>query len=595
MCGFIGKISNSNINNTLLEKANTNLICRGPDCTKQLTTSVNNLNISLIFNRLKIVDLSDEANQPMHLEDNSASIVFNGEIYNHGLLRKELESSGVKFRTKNSDTEVLLNGFRFYGKDFINKLRGQFAFCYIDYKLQTVFLVSDRLNQKPLYYSIENNEVTFSSNLRSLVAINNSFNLNDDFIKEYLLYGITSSPATIFENVKKLEPAQIIEISLDSINFSSRSYKYWRPENYIDSKKFNKDEFFDRFNDSVEIRAKADVPIAYFLSGGIDSTSIIKNMHDRGQEINSFSMIFDEKKYSEEKWSREVAKRYSTNHIEINASANLSTESIETALNSLDEPYSDPSVFPSYLIADKISDYYKVAISGDGGDELLGGYKRSSVILNRKNNIFSQVISYGYKAYPSFLGTGNFFQSKSKDLDIAYQSFFKDEKFLKLLHLPEENIKKIISLEKNIDPFKSLLLQDYKYYLPEMMMYKIDRTSMANSLETRSPFVDHHLIEYVLSTSVHENSLNINKNILKNYLVSDFSDEFVSREKKGFIFDVESWVYNNLNYITDVLKDGVYFQKLPKNTIKQLSIYKTRINANRIWRLFVLEYYLSRL
>ena len=118
---------------------------------------------------------------------------------------------------------------------------------------------------------------------------------------------------------------------------------------------------------------------------------------------------------------------------------------------------------------------------------------------------------------------------------------------------------------------------------------------MANSLETRSPFVDHHLIEYVLSTSVHENSLNINKNILKNYLVSDFSDEFVSREKKGFVFDVESWVYNNLNYITDVLKDGVYFQKLPKNTIKQLSIYKTRINANRIWRLFVLEYYLSRL
>ena len=594
MCGFIGKISNLGIDNTQLEKANNNLICRGPDSTQRFSTLENNLNFSLIFNRLKIVDLSDKANQPMHLEDQTASIVFNGEIYNHKQLRKELESSGVKFTTNNSDTEVLLKGFKFFGKDFISKIRGQFAFCYIDYNLQTATLVSDRLNQKPLYYSIDDSSLIFSSNLRSLVALTKSFNLNDDYIIEYLLYGITSSPATIFEKIKKLEPAQIIEISLNGKSFNSKSNNYWNPENFVDTKQFNQDEFFDKFNDSVEIRAKADVSVAYFLSGGIDSTSIIKNRHDKGEEVNSFSVIFDEKKYSEEKWSREVAKKYSTNHMEINASSNLSTINIEAALNSLDEPYSDPSVFPSYLIADQISDYYKVAISGDGGDELLGGYKRSSITLNKKN-VFSQLSSYGYKIYPPFLGTGNFFLSKSKNINTAYQSFFKDEKLLKLLKLSDKNIKKIINLDKNIDPYKAMLLQDYKYYLPEMMMYKVDRTSMANSLEIRSPFVDHHLVEYVLSTSLHENNLNINKNLLKNYLLPDFSKDFVNREKKGFVFDVENWVYNNLDYITEFLNEGIYFTKLPKNTLRQLSLYKTRINANRIWRLFVLEYYFSRL
>ena len=594
MCGFIGKISKSGIDNTQLEKANNNLICRGPDSTQRFSTLENNLNFSLIFNRLKIVDLSDKANQPMHLEDQTASIVFNGEIYNHKQLRKELESSGVKFTTNNSDTEVLLKGFKFFGKDFISKIRGQFAFCYIDYNLQTATLVSDRLNQKPLYYSIDDSSLIFSSNLRSLVALTKSFNLNDDYIIEYLLYGITSSPATIFEKIKKLEPAQIIEISLNGKSFNSKSNNYWNPENFVDTKQFNQDEFFDKFNDSVEIRAKADVSVAYFLSGGIDSTSIIKNRHDKGEEVNSFSVIFDEKKYSEEKWSREVAKKYSTNHMEINASSNLSTINIEAALNSLDEPYSDPSVFPSYLIADQISDYYKVAISGDGGDELLGGYKRSSITLNKKN-VFSQLSSYGYKIYPPFLGTGNFFLSKSKNINTAYQSFFKDEKLLKLLKLSDKNIKKIINLDKNIDPYKAMLLQDYKYYLPEMMMYKVDRTSMANSLEIRSPFVDHHLVEYVLSTSLHENNLNINKNLLKNYLLPDFSEDFVNREKKGFVFDVENWVYNNLDYITEFLNEGIYFTKLPKNTLRQLSFYKTRINANRIWRLFVLEYYFSRL
>jgi len=594
VCGFVGKITFSEIDKELLEESNKYLICRGPDSTNFHHFSDKNLNISLAFNRLKIVDLSDKANQPMHLNDNSASIVFNGEIFNHKQLREELKNKGINFITTNSDTEVLLNGMKYYGIDFVNKLRGQFAFCYFDQKIKKAYLVSDRLNQKPLYYTFSKKSLTFSSNLKSLVKNLNTYKLDNQYIYEYLNYGIVASPNTIFENIKKLQPAQIIEIDYSNDIISNTSHIYWEPKNYIESEVFDENLFFEKFDEAVMLRTEADVPVANFLSGGIDSTSIIKNMHDKNYEVNSFSVVFNEKKYSEQKWSRVVSKKYSTNHKEVNASIDFDGEKISNALKSLDEPYSDPSVIPSYLISKEISNYFKVAISGDGGDELLGGYKRVEVALKNKN-IFSQFLSKGYGLYPSFLGTGNFFLSKSKDLNLSYESFFKDEKLFNLLKLQENAVKNKVNLEKDIDQYKAILLQDYKYYLPEMMMFKIDRTSMANSLEIRSPFVDHKLIEYVLSTQLGKNNETRNKAVLKRYLLKDFSEEFVNRKKQGFVFDLENWVFSNLSYINDYLTSGSYFQNFPRNTIKLLSIYKSRINANRIWRLFVLEHYLAEL
>ena len=191
------------------------------------------------------------------------------------------------------------------------------------------------------------------------------------------------------------------------------------------------------------------------------------------------------------------------------------------------------------------------------------------------------------------MGSGNFFLSKSKNLNLLYESFFKDEKFFNLLKIENTHLNQIICIDESLDDFKSLLLQDYQYYLPEMMMFKIDRTSMQNSLEVRSPFVDHKLVEYVLSTSLDINGLNIDKNILKNYLLKDFGTEFTTRRKKGFVFDLESWVFNNISYVSDTLNKGINSYLIPKSLISKLSINKSRINANRIWKLFVLEYYLS--
>ena len=208
--------------------------------------------------------------------------------------------------------------------------------------------------------------------------------MDNQYIYEYLNYGIVASPNTIFENIKKLQPAQIIEIDYSNDIISNTSHIYWEPKNYIESEVFDENLFFEKFDEAVMLRTEADVPVANFLSGGIDSTSIIKNMHDKNYEVNSFSVVFNEKKYSEQKWSRVVSKKYSTNHKEVNASIDFDEEKISNALKSLDEPYSDPSVIPSYLISKEISNYFKVAISGDGGDELLGGYKRVEVALKIK-------------------------------------------------------------------------------------------------------------------------------------------------------------------------------------------------------------------
>lgn len=592
MCGYIGKVSFNSIDHNQLKIANDLMICRGPDNTSSYIDKFNNVNYSLLFNRLKIVDLSDNANQPMLTEDSNYLVMFNGEIYNHSELRHELKKIGAKFITKNSDTEVVLNGFRYLGKDFIQKLRGQFSICFIDKNKNKAYLVSDRLNQKPLYYFLQNETLTFSSNLRSLLKSLNHYSIDEKYINEYLMYGIVSSPNTIFKDIFKMMPGQIIEVEIERSKFNVNKNVYWDPKDHIDNNKFSKDQFFEIFEESIQIRKNADVPIANFLSGGIDSTSIIKSLNDKNEEINSFSVVFNEEKYNEQKWSRLVAEKYKTNHVEINASVDLDIDQISSALNSLDEPYSDPSVIPSYLISKKISKHYKVAISGDGGDELLGGYQRTNIALKNKS-LISDLISKLYKFYPGILGSGNFFLSKSKNLNLLYESFFKDEKFFNLLKIENTHLNQIICIDESLDDFKSLLLQDYQYYLPEMMMFKIDRTSMQNSLEVRSPFVDHKLVEYVLSTSLDINGLNIDKNILKNYLLKDFGTEFTTRRKKGFVFDLESWVFNNISYVSDTLNKGINSYLIPKNLISKLSINKSRINANRIWKLFVLEYYLS--
>ena len=594
MCGFTGSISVNPIDNSLIEAANKIIDCRGPDSKCSISKSYDGYNLNFCFNRLSILDLSEEANQPMYSKEFKTMLMFNGEIYNHAELRKDLENKGFKFFTSHSDTETLLIGLSHYGIDFVNKLRGQFAIAFLDERKSKLHLVRDRLGQKPLYYFLDNKNIHFGSSLMSLLKIIKDYEIDENQLYSYLDYGIISSPFTLFKNIFKIMPSEILTIDLDNSIFSKSESKYWQIENFIDDKPFNIDDFHNIFSESIDLRINADVPVANFLSGGIDSTSIIKNLVDNKKEVNSFSIYIQEKKYDESNYIKEVVSKYDLDHKHTTISADISLEEITQALDSLDEPYSDPSVVPSYILSREISQKYKVAISGDGGDELLGGYERTAISL-KKGNFLNNLISKFYYLYPPILGTGNIFLSKSTDLETKYRSFLEDKKLIKLLKVSSPNNTFADGLNyKDLNYYKKLLIADYKYFLPEMMMFKIDRTSMANSLEVRSPFVDHKLIEFIMSSKSSYLNPDNPKEILKKYLSDDFSDDFVSRKKQGFVFDVESWVFNNIEYIEDKITNGYVVNKLNNKIINLLSLKKSRINGQRIWKLFVLEYYLAR-
>ena len=385
MCGFIGKISDKIDNFEIYKESNEVISCRGPDETKHIFKKINkifpesknNKNILAFFNRLSIIDLSHQASQPMVSDEYKNLILFNGEIYNHRQLRIDMESNGIKFKSSHSDTETLLNGLSIYGLDFINKIEGQFAITFLDSTKNKVYLIRDRVGQKPLFYKFNSYNLSFSSGLRPLALSENQININENSLVDYLDYGVVPSPNTIFKDIYKVQPAEIIQFDISNEIKLERKYKYWEIENYIENEVFKEDIFFDKFSNAVSKRLEADVPIATLSSGGIDSSSIIKNLSHTQKNLSTFSVGYSDPKYDESEWFLKVSEKYGTNQTNSIIEFKNLDRKLKESIESFDEPYSDPSTLPSYLISKEISQNYKVAISGDGGDELLFGYKRS--------------------------------------------------------------------------------------------------------------------------------------------------------------------------------------------------------------------------
>ena len=600
MCGFIGKVSFDKINSQEVLNCNNLIECRGPDEKKQLTGNSSDnfksnfdFNFSLVFNRLSIIDLSGSASQPMISKQFNSLILFNGEIFNHQDLRKELEKKDIKFFTDHSDTEVLLNGLSYYGLEFLNKVVGQFAIVFFDFNKNNVYLIRDRLGQKPLFYSSLLDSFSFSSNLKSLIALNKDKSIDESSLFTYLDLGVVPSPKTIIKNLYKVKPGEIVKFEFQNNKFKKTNIQYWSIEEFVSEEKFESTKFFELFNDSVNSRLVSDVPVANFLSGGIDSSSLVKSSNDNGQSINTFSVAYDDERYDETIWSSKVVQRYKTNHFSEKILIEEVNKYIDESIEIFDEPYSDPSTLPSFVLSKLISKNYKVAISGDGGDELLGGYLRTNLTLNNKKLKFN-LSEKSFAIYNPIFGTGSKILSKSENIETRYRSFFHDKKLLNLLKINHSNQEFKSVFQNQITDYKKLMLFEYKLYLSEMMMLKVDRTSMANSLEVRSPFVDHRLVEYILSTSPSYYDSNNSKAILKNYLADDFESEFINRKKMGFVFNLEKWTFSNIDKIKNEF-EKLNTYNISKSTINKLSIVKSRINAQRIWRLYFIEKYLRSL
>lgn len=592
MCGYLGVVSLNGINHKDLINANTHIICRGPD-NKKISNFISNNNVhDYIFNRLSIVDLSRKADQPMTTLDGRYLIMFNGEIYNHFDLKKYLEKKGVQFFTHHSDTEVVLNGLAFEGKKFINKLRGQFSIYFFDKKKNFAYLVRDRLGQKPVYYKLKKDSFVFGSNLRSINKISpDTININR--LDEFIVNSVITSPNTIFENIYKLPPATILTIDFSNSKITTKSEIYWRLEENLDDFDFEYKNFIDLFEDSVTIRANADVPVANFLSGGLDSTAIVKAMSKEFKNVNTFTVNLYGENLNESYWAEKVSKKYNTIHTTIDVDSSLDIDDVDEIIELLDEPYGDPSVIPTYLISKEISKKYKVALSGDGGDELLGGYFRIKDSL-RKKSIYRSKIAELYKYYPGFLGTGNILLKNSLNSEIVFLSYLQDQKLLETLKPSSKKDVESLNFTNINDNYKKLLLADYKFYLSEMMMLKIDKASMSNSLEVRSPFVDHLLIEYIFKHKTQFDEKNTKK-IIKDYLIEDFDSDFLNRKKQGFEFDIKNFIFDNLAYFMREISEGEITNFYQIKKIKLLNLNKSRINAIRIWKIYILNSYLKSL
>lgn len=599
MCGFIGSVSDKKYNRSHIYKANALIECRGPDETKEvfekaskIFNTSSELNLQIIFNRLSIIDLSENASQPMFSSETNTGIIFNGEIFNHKSLRKNLEKK-YQFKSSHSDTEVLLYGLTEYGTDFLKKLNGQFAIVFFDFNISKIYLIRDRLGQKPLYYYYKNDELFFSSNFISLAKLTNSTSLSVKYVNQYLDLGVVPSPNTILENIFKVKAAEILEFTIKNSLKLTKKEIYWKISDYLGEKNFDYDEFIHLFEDAVNIRKESDVPISYFLSGGLDSTSIIKSAtkNEDPRSVNTFSIKSEDIDYDESKFSNIVASKFSTNHTEFSVNSNLDESTIYDVVSAYDEIYFDPSVIPTFILSKEISKNYKVAISGDGGDELLGGYSRTKKIL-KDNGKFNNIFSNLYKIYPPSFGTGNRFLINSNQWETRYLSFYEDKKLMNLINVDNDiDFFEIYKKNKAKSNLKNIQMLDYNFYLSEMMLYKIDRASMKNSLEIRSPFVDNRLIEYIFSHSQEYFYNDKTKYILQNYLKNDFDSNFLNRKKQGFVVNTSSWVFNNLDIIDSTFNNGNFIYEMDKNIVKKLSRVKSRINGLRLWKLYFLEVY----
>jgi asparagine synthase (glutamine-hydrolysing) len=566
MCGICGIISkNNNLEFEDIKKMNDLLIHRGPDDEGFYIEN----NIALAMRRLSIIDLKT-GKQPIFNETADKVIIFNGEIYNFLHLKKELIEKGHIFVT-NSDTETVIHLYEEYGEDFVNYLRGMFAIAIWDRNEKKLILARDRLGKKPLFYYNDGNYFIFSSEINPILSFKKILlSLNLRAIDLYLTLQYIPAPDTIYNEIKKLEPATILVFKNNEI----KTKKYWEiPINTIQIPyREAKEKLKELVKEAVSLRMISDVEIGAFLSGGIDSSIVVAVMSSLSKErIKTFSIGFKEENFSELEYAREVAKMYLTEHYEFIVEEEL-TDVIEDLIIHYGEPFADPSAIPSYYVSKVASKFVKVTLNGDGGDENFAGYKRyvalkiidslkkfipeASIdffnnlfnILPEKNAPFNKIwlirkllrAMSQKELLSSYISAISFF-------DLDEKEEIKSLKFRTILdkNYPYEYIKNYFKIDGDI--VKKMIYTDFNSYLPECLMMKMDIASMANSLETRSPFLDHKLIEFV-STLPSEYKMNLinTKYILKDTFKDMLPQKIRKRGKMGFSIPLGLWMRQKL-------------------------------------------------
>ena len=626
MCGITGIFNTelNSINTNLLHSMNDSQAHRGPDDYGVFIDQ----GIGLGHRRLSIIDLAG-GHQPLASSDNDVITVFNGEIYNYKLLRKELSAVGYEFKT-NSDTEVLVYGWKAWGEELVNKLRGMFSFAIWDKSQKILFLARDRLGIKPLYYSFSSDgDLFFSSELKALAKVQSiSKKISPYAIEDYFAFGYIPEPRSIYSDINKLAPSSYLIIK--------RGYKepviksYWDISFSTMSNPVAKDieeELICRLSEAVEIRLMADVPLGAFLSGGVDSSAIVAMMSETSQdEITTCSISFEDPKYNEEKYALSVAKLFSTNHKKESVDPN-DYSLIDELINVYDEPYADSSAIPTYRVCELARKYVKVALSGDGGDENFAGYRRyrwhmleENVRSSLPTFITRPIFSTLGELYPKIDWAPKIFRAKSTLQGIGRDTL---EGYLHGVSVMPNDMRHMLysnTLKSELqgyhavevfkqhgnncptdDPLSLIQYLDFKTYLPGDILTKVDRASMRHGLEVRVPILDHEFVDWV-STIPSNMKLEgrEGKSIFKKSLSTKLPNDILYRQKKGFAVPLSSWFRNELR---DKTKLSLLEGSLKETNLfdmgfidKLLHEHQTGIREHSasLWALLMFEKFIGR-
>ena len=569
----------------------------------------------LAMRRLSIIDLSG-GHQPISGEDGSVTIVFNGEIYNFRELHTLLKSRGHTFRT-NSDTEAIVHAYEEFGPSSVDYLRGMFAFAIWDERKQKLFLARDRVGKKPLYYTVtDRGTFVFGSELKSLLVHPEvKRNISLEAVDAYLTLGYVPDPQCIFKDVYKLPPGHHLTFADNRITIE----KYW-DFNFSPDRSMTAEECIsglrELLDEAVRLRLVSDVPLGAFLSGGVDSSTVVGIMaRHMGQPVKTFSIGFHEDSYSELKYARLTAKKFGTDHHEFFVTPEICSV-VDELVRKLDEPFADPSAIPTYMVSKLARQHVKVVLSGDGGDELFAGYTR--YVTDRKRRGFSLLPSLiregimqrlSEKLPHGTLGR-NYLHNVALDPVDRYLDSVSVFTGLNKQLLYSNDFKKQLATDEGVlsefrayaakvktgDPLDQLLHIDSKTYLPGDILTKVDRMSMAVSLEARVPLLDHKLIEFVMRIPASmKMSGRKTKYIFKKAVGDLVPQEIINRPKQGFGMPIQEWINEQLKErIRDTLngfraRQRDYVNPDYLNVLLEEHERGRRNHSYALWSLFMLE------
>ena len=625
MCGICGFIVQDQERlrdfNNLLIRMTESLSHRGPDCEGYYCAKNRGAIAGLGHRRLSIIDLSDEANQPLANEDDSIIVAFNGEIYNYNYLTSDLKARRHIFKS-HSDTEVIVHLYEEYSQRCVDKLDGMFAFALFDKKRNKLILARDRMGIKPLFYALKGKNIYFASEIKSLL-LNTEISRQIDLksLDSYLTFGYIPSERTIFQDIKKLLPASYLIYENGRVTISS----YWSID-YQTKIKLTENEIKEHLDallkKAVNKHLISDVPLGAFLSGGIDS-SIIVALMDRvgGNRVNTFSLGYTGGGKDELDYASAVADHYGTNHMEFRIHPDM-TGILPELLWYLDEPFFDNSIIPTYYISQFARENVKAVLSGDGGDELFGGYEWTrrhqyqvaynafpKYFRNTVNGIFPDKMSihneYGKDFSSRFL---RFFNDLNSDVETGFlrrttvshsfrQALYSDHLKSELNGFNAGDYQRqLFNLAQTVDEREKMLYVDTMSYLPDDCLFKVDRMSMAHGLEVRIPFLDKELVEFSAKIPFKYKIRGLtSKYILKKTFAHYLPEKILKQRKQGFTIPISAWLRDGLGdlahniLLSKSLEKRDLFDKRHLEWMLEEHKNNKQEFGHRIWGLVVFE------